>query len=415
MALSRLGIAASFVLAGLFLLGGAAVASRPATSVTFTKDVAPIIFNNCAACHRPGEIAPMSFLTYKQVRPWAKSIREAVVGRTMPPWGADPQHGEFRNDRRLSQKDVDTITAWVDGGAKEGDPKDIPPSPKFVDGWQIGTPDVILTAQEFNVPADGVVPYKTFAVPTNFTEDKYVVLAEIRPGNRSVVHHAVIYTQEPGGGTGTWLDNMLVGLAPGATPKTYRLGRVKVVKKGSTLMFSMHYTPNGTAAKDQTCVGLVFAKGPVEKRVITAIAGTRNFAIPAGDPSHEVKASWPFKEDSHIEGLNPHMHARGKDFLYTLVYPDGTKKVLLWVPRYDFNWQMSYSFKEPVAAPKGSRLDCIAHFDNSTKNKYNPDPAQVVRYGDQTWDEMMAGYLEYTVDSQNLVQETAKLGSAASK
>ncbi len=410
--ISRLGFTCSFVFAGLFLLQGMASAERPA-AVTFTKDVAPIIFNNCAGCHRPGEIAPMSLLSYKEVRPWAKSVREAVVVRTMPPWGADPQHGEFRNNRSLSEKDINTIVAWVEGGAKEGDPKDLPPLPRFVEGWQIGTPDVILTAQEFNVPADGVVPYKTFAVPTNFTEDKYVVLAEIRPGNRSVVHHAVIYTQEPGG-KGTWLDNMLVGLAPGATPKNYRPGRIKLIPKGSVLMFSMHYTPNGTPAKDQTKVGLVFAKGPVEKRVITAISGTRNFAIPAGDPNYEVKSSWVFKEDSHIEGLNPHMHARGKDFLYTLVYPDGTSKVLLWVPRYDFNWQSSYSFKEPVAAPKGSRLDCVAHYDNSPKNKYNPDPVQVVRYGDQTWDEMMAGYLEYTLDSQNLLQETSKLGAAAS-
>ncbi len=410
------------------LMSGVGNATSDKAAPTFTRDVAPIVFNNCVVCHRPGEVAPMSLLGYKEVRPWAKAIREAVLNRRMPPWGADPHYGDFSNNRRLSQKDIDTIAAWVEGGAKEGDPKDLPRLPKFVEGWNIGTPDIVFTIPEVvDIPADGVMPYKDFAIPTNFTEDKYIQAAELRIGNRSVVHHAVVNVQEPGRGPRAegravtaqedlfrWQEHRLVGYAPGGGPLLMPPGLAKVVKKGSVLMFNMHYTPNGTPAKDRTSLGLVFAKAPVEKRLITAIVGTHNFEIPPGDANHEIKASYVFKEDIHIESVHPHMHARGKDFLYTLVYPDGTSKVLAWVPRYDFNWQMSYVFKEPVAAPKGSRLECVAHHDNSAKNKYNPDPTQLVRYGPQTWDEMMSGYIEYTIDSQNLLQETARLRATAS-
>jgi mono/diheme cytochrome c family protein len=393
-----------FVLA-LGSLSAVGSASSDKAAPTFTKDVAPIVFQNCASCHRPGEIGPMSFMSYKEVRPWAKSIREKVLDRTMPPWGADPKHGDFANSRALSQQQIETLVAWVDAGAKEGDAKDLPPTPQFPAGWQIGTPDATFTIpDEFSIPADGVLPYQNFALKTNFTEDMYVQQAEIRPSNRGVVHHAVLYVQDQ---SGRWLDHMIVGYAPGKVPGRYRPGKAKLVPKGAVLILNMHYTPNGTAGKDRTSVGFIFAKTPVEKTVITAISGTNKIDIAPGDANYELKSSFPFKEDSHIEAVNPHMHARGKDFLYTLVYPDGTSKVLLQVPRYNFNWQMHYVFKEPVAAPKGSRLECVAHYDNSTKNAFNPDPTARVRYGEQTWDEMMAGYLEYTLDSQNL-QETAK-------
>ncbi len=389
---------------------------------TFTRDVAPIVFKSCAVCHRPGEIGPMSFLSYKEVRPWAKSIREVVVDRRMPPWGADPHYGEFSNNRALSQREIDTIVAWVEGGAKEGDPKDLPAPPRLVEGWQIGKPDLVFSMpEEFDVPSDGVVPYQNIYVPTNFTEDKYVQAAEIRIGNRKVVHHAVVFIEEPRTGPKPQVEgahsqeHRLVGYSPGENPLEMRQGVVKLVKKGSQLMFNMHYTPNGAAAKDRTSVGIIFAKAPVEKRLGTVIVGTRNLDIPAGDPNYEAKASFVFKQDSHIEGVRPHMHARGKDFIYRIVYPDGTSKVLLWVPRYNFNWQIDYMEEKAVAAPKGSRVECVAHYDNSAKNKYNPDPAQRVQFGWQTWEEMMAGYIEYTVDSENLLQETAKLQGPASK
>ena len=437
------GLTLGFILGGLLLAQRAGQAnSEPTVAVTFTKDVAPIIFQNCAVCHRPGEVAPMSFLSYKEVRPWAKSIRETVATRQMPPWYADPNHGEFINDRRLTQKQIDTIVAWVEGGAKEGNPGDLPPAPKFNDeGWSIGKPDVVIPmTEEFSVPADGEIPYKYYAVPTNFTEDKYVQSVEIKRGAPSVVHHVIVSVREPGQGPlppageikfdqrranpeaardpqrdrenprrGTNPDGMLIGWAPGMSPTQLRPGHAKLVKKGSVLIFQMHYTTNGVAAKDRTSVGLIFAKGPVEKRYIITGPGARDLVIPAGDPNYESRSSFTFKEDSHIWGFMPHMHVRGKDFKYTLVLPDGSSKVLLNVPKYDFNWQLNYWLKTPVAAPKGSRLECVAHHDNSINNKYNPDPTKAVYWGDQTWEEMMIGWFDYTVDSQDLRNETASL------
>ncbi len=427
-------------LAGVFLMQDDGQASdKSAPSVTFSKDVAPIIFKNCVVCHQPGETAPMAFLNYKQVRPWAKSIREVVANRQMPPWHADSRHGEFINDRRLSQKDIDTLVAWVNQGAKEGDPKEMPPAPRLrEEGWSIGKPDVILPlTEEYIVPADGSVDYQHFIVHTNFTEDKYIQAAEIKRGNPALVHHVIVTVIEPGKGpmppegllrtNGAGLgenqgsnregggaargragnpDGMLVGWAPGMSPLTLRPGIAKLIKKGSALVFQMHYTTNGTAGKDRTSLGLVFAKAPVEKRFITTGAFSRGLAIPPNDPSYESRSSFTFAEDSHIWGFMPHMHLRGKDFEYKLVLPDGTSKVLLAVPKFDFNWQLNYWLKEPVAAPKGSKIECVAHHDNSTGNKFNPDPTKEVRWGPQTWEEMMIGWFDYTLDSQNL-RETA--------
>jgi hypothetical protein len=425
---------------GVFLLSGSRTATT-AAAITFTKDVAPIVQKNCATCHRPGEVAPMSFTSYKEVRPWAKSIREKVVTRAMPPWFADPNHGHFSNDPRLSQKEIDTIVAWVDQGAMEGDPKDMPPSPKYAEGWQIGKPDVVLTmTNEFNVPAEGTIPYKYFAVPTNFTEDKYVQFAEIRQGNRRVVHHIIIDVRYPdqgnlpkageippsellsgrrgsGGGSGERpadSDGRLVGWAPGEAPLALRPGQAKLVKKGSMLVFQVHYVTTGEPGSDRSSVGLIFSKDPVEKRVITAGATQPNFAIPPGDPNYEVKSEFVFKDDSHIDSLHPHMHVRGKDFKYTLIYPDGNSKVLLSVPRWDFGWQMTYVFNEEVHAPKGSKLVCVAHYDNSLNNKFNPDPTKEVRWGAQTWEEMMIGYLDYTLDKQDLRKTQSQAASSSS-
>ncbi|HMG35868.1 MAG TPA: cytochrome c [Blastocatellia bacterium] len=423
----------------LFAWPGSSQAIEDPHGVTFTKDVAPIIQKNCQVCHRPGEVAPMSLLSYKETRPWVRAIREKVASREMPPWFADPKFGEFSNDCRLSQKEIDTIVAWADGGAKEGNPADLAPNPKFTEGWQIGKPDVVLSmTQEFAVPTEGTINYKYFAIPTNFTEDKYVQFAEVRAGDRAHVHHVIVSVQYPGegqlpaageispaalasirqrlaGGQGRSAeesDGRVVGWAPGEAPLMLRPGQAKLVKKGSVLILQVHYTTNGQPGRDRTSAGFIFSKAPVEKRVITAGAVAHNLVIPPGDPNYESTATFAFKDDSHIESLHPHMHLRGKDFLYRLVYPDGTSKVLLSVPRFDFGWQLTYFLKEPIAAPKGSRLEVIAHHDNSTKNKFNPDPTKEVRWGEQTWDEMMIGYLDYTVDKQDLRRATpeAKAG-----
>ena len=368
-------------------------ARKDASAITFTKDVAPIFYRNCAQCHRPGEIAPMSLLTYKDARPWARSIREKVAARDMPPWHADPRYGEFSNDRRLSQKDVDTIVAWVDQGAKEGDARDLPASPAFTEGWNIGKPDeVFYLPQEYEVPASGVVEYKYFTVPTNFKEDKWIQAAEIRPGNRAVVHHIIVFAQKAGE------QRLLVGYAPGEQPAVIPAGLARKIPAGSNLIFQVHYTPTGVAGKDRSYVGFIFTKEPPKNEIVTRPVLNARFVIPAGDPNYQVESTYTFNEDSHIQSLMPHMHLRGKDFQFKMTYPDGTSKIILSVPKYDFSWQSYYILKEPVAAPKGARLDCLAHFDNSEQNKYNPDPRKEVRWGDQTWEEMMIGWTSYTLD-----------------
>jgi len=418
------------VAAGLCIIAAIAVAANRAApaKITFTRDVAPILYNRCAECHRPGEIAPMSLLSYKDARPWARSIKEKVVDRSMPPWLATPGYGHFENDRRLSQKEVDTISAWVDGGALQGDEKDLPPAPKFEEGWSIGKPDTVIALdEEVAVPATGVAPYQYINVKTHFTENKWVQAAEIRPGNRKVVHHIIVFVQDASqaaeaagprhaqgearegrGGRGF----KLAGYAPGEQPKVFPPGTAKLIKAGSTLTFQMHYTPNGEASKDRSYIGLIFAKQPVNKVVQTGTATNARFVIPPGDGNFEVKSSWTAKEDVRLVDLMPHMHVRGKDFTYTAVYPDGRSQVILQVPRYDFNWQLLYRLKEPLLLPRGGRIDCVAHFDNSVKNKYNPDPSKEVRWGDQTWEEMMIGWFDYILDSENLLPGTAALTRA---
>ncbi|MFN0110549.1 MAG: thiol-disulfide isomerase [Blastocatellia bacterium] len=430
------------LLAGALLLNqqNGDAKEKVAAVPTFSKDVAPILFAKCATCHHPGEAAPMSLLNYKEVRPWAKSIREKVVSREMPPWYADPNHGEFLNDARLSNDQIETIKSWVEAGAKEGDAKDLPAQPKFSNaGWSFNTePDAVLSmTEEASIPVDGAVAYRYFAVPTNFTEDKYVQFAEVKRGEASVIHHVIVSVREPGQGAlppageikfGTQRvnpeagqqsqqqrrresnpDSMLVGWAPGMSPLTLRPGNAKLVKKGSVLVFQMHYTTNGVAATDRTQIGLWFSKAPVEKRLITQGVTTDPYklVIPAGNSNFESRSSHTFTEDVHLHMFMPHMHVRGKDFQYKLIYPDGKEKILLNVPKYDFNWQISYFVKEPIAVPKGSRIECVAHHDNSANNKFNPDPTITVRWGDQTWEEMMIGWIDYTIDSQNLRMQQA--------
>jgi len=369
--------------------------------VTFNKDVAPIFYANCVQCHRAGEIAPMSLMTYKEARPWARSIREKVTTREMPPWHADPRHGAFSNDRRLAQKDVDTILAWVEQGTPEGSPKDLPPAPKFAEGWNIGKPDAVFyLPQEFTVPAEGVVEYKYFTVPTNFKEDMWVQAAEIRPGTRSIVHHIIVFAQRKGES-----QKLLVGYAPGEQPAVMAEGFGKKISAGADLVFQVHYTPTGTETKDRSYLGLVFCKQKPKQEILTRPIMNGRFAIPPGDSNYKVESSYTFNEDGQIQSLMPHMHLRGKDFEYRVTYPDGKSTVILSVPKYDFAWQTYYTLKEPVPAPKGTRVDCLAHFDNSEKNKFNPDPKKEVRWGDQTWEEMMIGWMSYTLDKNSEAKE----------
>lgn len=382
----------------LLLVSGPTVTTTSENKVTFTKDVAPIFYKNCTGCHRPGEIAPMSLLTYNEARPWAKSIREKVANRDMPPWHADPKYGEWRNDRRISQEAINTILAWVNNGAREGDPKDLPPMPEYTPGWRIGKPDQTFSAPEQAVPAEGVVDYQYLTVPTNFKEDRYITSAEIRSSAHAVVHHVIVFVQEPGA-TSRLQGKLLVGFAPGEDPAIFRPGFGRKIPAGSNLLFQVHYTPNGTATKDVTTVGLIYAKTPVQHTVVTRPVLQTAFEIPAGHANYEVKSSFTFNESAQLYSFMPHMHLRGKDFEYKAVFPDGTSKILLSVPRYDFSWQTYYVLKDPIAVPKGTRIECVAHFDNSTNNKYNPDPTKAVKWGDQTWEEMMIGWMSFVYDS----------------
>ncbi len=369
--------------------------------LTFTKDIAPIIYKNCSSCHRQGEIAPMSLVDYKEIRPWAKAIREKVITREMPPWHPDPGFGHWSNDRRMSQKEIDTLVAWVDSGAKEGNPKDLPPMPKFSSGWQIGEPDVIFRMpEEFTVPAEGAIAYQYFRVPTNFKEDRYIHAMEARAGNLSVVHHIVVYVREPGYKQPKKLDlgdGLLGALSPGQTPFVAQPGTAKLIKAGSELIFQLHYTPNGKEATDRSYIGLIFAKDPVQKMIVTTAAFDTRFTIPPGAQNHEIKASYEFEQDAEIISLMPHMHLRGKDITYKAIYTDGRTETLLYIPRYDFSWQVYYYPKQSLRMPKGTRIEVVAHYDNSTRNALNPDPTKAVRFGEQTWDEMMNGFFDYTV------------------
>lgn len=370
------------------------------SDVTYSRQIARILQQRCVGCHRPGEIGPFSLTSYEEVAGWAPMIGEVVQQQRMPPWHANPQYGRFRNEARLTDEEKSLILRWVEAGAPEGDPAELPPPAQFTPGWQIGQPDLVLYMADkpFRVPAEGVVRYQYFVVDPGFKEDKWVRAAECRPGNRAVVHHIIVGVLPPlwkrgkeplGEGLGDWL----VATAPGARPMILPEGYAKRIPAGSKLVFQMHYTPNGTLQEDRSAVGLVFADPQkVRWQVHTDQAANRRFQIPPGAENYEVQATRTFNQDTLLLALFPHMHLRGKAFRYTAVFPDGTREILLDVPHYDFNWQNTYEFVEPRRMPRGSKLVCQAWYDNSEHNLANPDPTRTVRWGEQTWDEMMIGY-----------------------
>ena len=383
-------------------------ANSSAPSVTFSKDVAPILYKSCAECHRAGEVAPFSVMSYADVRPWAKSIREKVVSKVMPPWHADPHFGQFSNDRTLSQKEIDTIVAWVDGGAKEGNAKDLPAAPKYVDGWTIGKPDQTFSIPEQSFLSEGVEKYRYVNVSTNFTEDKWIQAAEIRSTGRAAVHHVIVFVQDPKN-PGSQDSGLLAGVAPGEQPSVFPVGFGKKIPAGSKLVFQLHYTPNGKDTKDLTTIGLIYAKETPKHEIKTKPVMNMRFVIPAGADNHEVESSYTFKENVHITSFMPHMHLRGKDFVFRSVTPEGKTETLLNVPKYDFGWQTYYLPKEHVAISEGTKIACVAHFDNSKNNKFNPDPSKEVKWGDQTFEEMMIGWISYYQDSAEVNKSVASV------
>jgi hypothetical protein len=393
-----------------------AVASA-ATPVTFNKDVLPILQKNCQTCHRPGEVAPMSLLTYQDARPYAKSMKVAVTQRKMPPWSADPAFGHFANERRLTDQEIATLSSWADNGSPEGDAKDRPAPVQFSSGWQIKPDMVVEMPQDQDIPATGIIPNYYVIVKGNFTEDTWLTAAEVRPSNRAVVHHMRVWVRPPGanwlvgapygvevplnyrgpagagrGGPGA-AQEILAKYNPGVDPQVFNMdSSAKLVPKGSDIVFETHYTTIGTAAKDRSKIGLVLAKAAPEKRYLTA-SGTSNsnWTIPAGDGNFEIRGESVLDYDAKVAWFQPHMHLRGKDYMVTAIYPSGESEVLLKA-RFDFNWQLGYILAQPKLLPKGTRLVAVSHHDNSANNPLNPDATKAVRFGVNSDDEMMLCY-----------------------
>ena len=412
------------LLVGFAFLFSCAQAAAAEPAVTFYRDVLGILQQRCQGCHRPGEIGPMPLRTYSEVRPWAKAIKLAVLTQKMPPWHADRSVGKFHNDPSLSPSEIDTLVAWADAGAAEGDPKDAPPPRSFVDGWNIGTPDAVFEMpRSYEVPTSGTIEYTYVIVPTGFTEDRWVTGTEFRPGNRAIVHHATVFVREPGSrwlgkypvgesfvpaeqiqrataprpaattnaGAGA-LDQAIAGYTPGRPERSLPSGYGMLIPAGSDLVFQLHYTTNGSAAVDRSRVGLVFAKSPPQKRVLRVTAIDDGFAIPPGAANYPVSGSAVLGVDCELLSVYPHMHLRGKSMALAVVYPTGERHELLRVPNYDFSWQLVYELSEPRMLPTGTTLKADATFDNSTSNRHNPDSKAEARWGDQSWEEMMAGF-----------------------
>jgi hypothetical protein len=440
---------------------GVALAQQSGKELTFNRDIAPILEKNCAGCHRPNDMAPFSVLSYKDVQPWIPLLREQVKTRQMPPWHADSRFGDFSNNLQLAQKDIDAIVTWVDQGAKEGDKKDLASVPGDTRGWSIGKPDQILMMSEDYVIEPGAPDtyvYVTFRV--RFSEDRWIQAAEILPGNRHVVHHVIahvlppqpsagfqdiggeaidqaamsmfykqgsltrvkmdapviddganvpnggaVYPPRPAGEDSGQFSSLLAAYAPGKGPDVYPAGMAKRVRAGSIIILQIHYSSfHGalhSAERDRTSLGLVFARQPPEKRVVTLTIPNHFFKIPAGAASHQVTAAYTFTRDVQLIDYMPHMHLRGKDMKYEVIYPNGKRETLLWVPRFNFNWQIVYRLREPIKIPRGTRMIITAHFDNSSRNKYNPDQTKAVRWGDPTYDEMMIAWLDYVVPNSD--------------
>lgn len=440
-------------------LAGTEPAPAPAVAATFTKNVAPILYNSCVTCHRPGEVAPMSLISYQDVRPWAKAIKSKVASREMPPWGANPHFGKFKDDRSLTDAQIATIASWVDAGAPKGEDTDLPPMPSFASGWSHGEPDAIIEMPvEFELPAEGEIAVTDFYTKAPFDHDVYVKAVEVRPGTPAVVHHAGLFTVDklPEGATlvngkiiGTdgkemskndiskanggrsSENNKLLSYVPGRGYEGYQGGAGQLIKAGSYIDFYMHYQATGQPEKDRTRIGLYFAKagtdvthqiyhnfsaaGPTtyivegkeveskrQKRLDGDEGGVDLPNIPPYAENFKVVSVHALNEPVTLYGLTPHLHLRGKSMTYVLTTPDGKEETLLDVPKYDFNWQLYYELEKPRQIPAGSKVTVTTLFDNSAKNPYNPAPEKEVWWSEQSWDEMYAPQVRITVDERDL-------------
>ncbi len=457
----------AFLLAGV-LSAFALLLTNPTSSTlqaagavpTFTKDVAPILYEKCANCHRPGEVAPMPLLSYSDARPWAKAIKVKVVGREMPPWGADHEQSlKMRNDNSLSEREIQTIAAWADGGAPKGNDADLPKPPQFASGWTHGSePDyVVEMPTDFDIPAEGELAVQNFYVKVPWSEDRFAEVVELRPGNRAVVHHAGLYFADlPNGATldaqgriiqpptgtarsanaefGLPGSSKLLSYVPGRGVDRHRADAGKRIPAGKYINFQMHYNPIGKPEKDRTRLGIWFNKQQPKYEILIRQAGdplattkgglslyraegkeveytaeegstrrrSRTPNIPPYVSEWRLTGITPVTEDITLYAMSPHMHLRGKSLKWVVTYPDGREQTILNVPKFDFNWQLNYELAEPLHIPAGSKIAGIGVYDNSLKNRWNPGPQLEVFWSEQSWDEMYQPFTEYSVDSQDL-------------
>ena len=410
---------------------GSAARRDEKKAVTFSKDVAPILQKRCEECHHKGAMAPMSLVTYDETRPWAKSIKEKVISREMPPYHAAGPVGRYVDDPRLTDAEIETIKAWVDGGAAKGNAADLPAPKTWPDKWKNGAPDLIVSLPKpYVVKPSKEDQYVFILTDYVFTEETWLRGVEIRAGNRKVVHHANIHLvppdfkvppsayfngnkpADPGAVEEGIIRGpfdpaalgapMITGWAPGAVSRLLQDGWASSIPKGGRLAIQMHYSPTDKEEIDQTSVGFYYADGLIKKGPHVLPGGTREITIPAGDPNFQISRKRPFDRDVLVRAFGVHMHVRGKSFAFRFHYPDGRVETVFEIPRYDFNWQRSYPLVEPIKVPKGTVVEYIATWDNSAKNKFNPDPAKVVTWGEKTTDEMMGGRVSFEIPDENI-------------
>lgn len=395
---------------------------------TYAKDVASILQKNCQECHRKGEVAPFGLETYEQARKRAADIASVVDERSMPPWKAAPHFGvRFKGDRTLAEKDIATLVAWAEAGAPEGDPRDLPPAPEFAADWTLGHPDMVVDiGTDFAVPASGDDIYRCFVIPTSLPKDQYVTAIEFRVGNRRVVHHILAYVDvsgearkrdaaDPGpgyscfAGPGEPIHGDLGGWAPGIQPSPLPDGIGRSLPKGADIIVQMHYHPSGRPETDRTRIGLHFARKPIRQTLHWTAALNPEMILPAGQDNIEIKAQMPIPVDVVAHAVTPHMHLLGRDMTMSITFPDGHVQDLIKIDDWDFNWQYSYFFEKPIDVPKGSTLNVVAHYDNTSSNPHNPNkPPKKVTWGEATTDEMCVGFLAVTKKGQDLTQPGQK-------